>query len=132
MSPNSLPTTVSSGETPSLDYGAGGDRVSISSPFPSSFGDDIESFPLEEGISASDAKIEVVVLEDVEAMGIGIGIVCSEEDFGTTPRSRMGSMVVSPDAFFLEPHRGLGLGAWSCGVKSRWFGLCMVVESEEG
>lgn len=62
-------------------------RVSIHSPFPSSFGDDIESSPSEEGASKRDTKIEVVILKDVE--DVGIDVVRPVEDFSEAPRSRM-------------------------------------------
>lgn len=56
------------GETPPLDLEAGGDQVSIPSPFPSFFGDDAESSPLEEGVPMSGIVVKVVDLEDVEVV----------------------------------------------------------------
>lgn len=88
-------TTVSRGETPSLDLEVGKDRVSIPSPFPLSFGDDIESSPLD-GV-----PMRTLVSEVFELRG-----VCPMEDLDETPGSRMGLMAAFPKAFLLGPRHG--------------------------
>lgn len=43
-------TTISRGETPLIDLQVGGDKISIPSPFPSSFAVEVESSRIEKGV----------------------------------------------------------------------------------
>lgn len=107
--PHFLPTTIFRGVTPPLDLGVSGEQVYIPFHFPSSFGDDVESFLLEEGTCLGGLVSEGVIYADLAYDNAS----CHMRSLGENLAIGMGSVALLPKTFFLGPHyvpeaRGMG------------------------